>query len=245
MLSEEEEAHLLQRALDKGWLSRSELPDGRASASSAPARLGVRLDALVEAGVLSEEAISELLREAASASTVQPASAALGVAPTLPPPPSGGLSESAIPPVPRDEHAFVSPVPGWERYELLSLLGRGGMGTVYKARDLPLDRFVAVKFLHAEYESAVRRFQQEARAQARIDHENVCKVYEVGVVSGKPYIAMELVNGVPLHSVVDQLRLEEKLCIVRDTAEALHAAHRLGIVHRDVKPSNVRIEREN
>ena len=141
--------------------------------------------------------------------------------------------------------AGVAPalVPAAARYDLLDLLGRGGMGEVYKARDCELQRFVAVKFLRSDHEGAKQRFLQEARAQGRIDHENICKVYEVGELAGRPYIAMELVHGLPLHRVMSQLRVDEKLSILRDTAEALHAAHRLGIIHRDVKPSNLLIQR--
>lgn len=130
-----------------------------------------------------------------------------------------------------------------QRYELLEPIGKGGMGEVFKARDRRLNRLVAIKFLRTGHENATLRFQQEARAQARIEHPNVCKVHEVGDMNGRPYIAMELVGGLPLHKVMDQLRLEEKLCIVRDAAEALNAAHRLGIIHRDVKPSNLLVQR--
>ena len=87
------------------------------------------------------------------------------------------------------------PVLNWERYEFVRLLGRGGMGAVYMARDRRLGRIVALKFLRTEDPLMVQRFQQEARAQASIDHPLICKVFEVGEVEGKAYIAMQYVSG--------------------------------------------------
>src|SRR5579872_2228019 len=83
----------------------------------------------------------------------------------------------------------------WGPYDLLALLGEGGMGTVYRARDRRLDRLVALKFIRGGDTRLTRRFQQEARAQARITHENVCRVHEVGEIQGRAYIAMELIEG--------------------------------------------------
>ncbi|MBX7220443.1 MAG: protein kinase [Blastocatellia bacterium] len=134
------------------------------------------------------------------------------------------------------------PVQQWDRYEFVKLLGQGGMGQVFKAVDLRLKRTVALKFLLGDHPELVRRFHQEAQAQARIDHDNVCKVYEVGEVEGKPFIAMEFVDGPSLKEAATDLRLEEKITIFRDVALALHAAHRLGFIHRDVKPANIMLE---
>ena len=83
----------------------------------------------------------------------------------------------------------------WDRYELLELLGRGGMGVVWKARDRRLGRIVAVKLIRGADPNLAMRFVQEARAQARIDHPGICKVFEVGEVDGKRYIAMQFVDG--------------------------------------------------
>jgi serine/threonine-protein kinase len=132
---------------------------------------------------------------------------------------------------------------GWDRYSLVGLLGQGGMGQVYKAVDTRLGRLVALKFLRGEDPELARRMLEEARAQARIEHPNVCKVYEAGEVQGRAYIAMQLIQGKPLSRAAAELSLEEKLLVVRQAAEGLHAAHRLGIVHRDIKPSNIVVER--
>src|SRR6185312_12671447 len=135
------------------------------------------------------------------------------------------------------------PVAKWDRYELLDLLGKGGMGVVYKARDRRLDRTVAVKFILGADPNLTMRLLREARAQARIDHPNVCRVHEVGEVEGRAYIALQFVDGEPLHRAAKSMTLDEKIAVLRDVALAIHEAHKLGIVHRDLKPANVMIER--
>lgn len=135
------------------------------------------------------------------------------------------------------------PAPHWDKYEFVEVLGRGGMGMVYKATDRRLGRPVALKFIHGDDRGLIQRFLQEARAQARLDHPNICKVYEVGTVDGKPYIAMELVVGQTLDRACALLTMTEKLQILKDAAEAAHAAHTLGVIHRDLKPSNIMVER--
>ncbi len=135
------------------------------------------------------------------------------------------------------------PVIGWDRYELGELLGRGGMGAVYKARDRRLDRIVAIKFILGADPNLTLRFVREARAQARIDHPNVCRVYEVGEVEGRAYIAIQFVDGEPLGRLGARLSLDEKVAVMRDVALAIHEAHKLGIVHRDLKPANILVER--
>lgn len=137
----------------------------------------------------------------------------------------------------------VFPVANWDRYEFLSLLGRGGMGSVYKAMDRRLQRLVALKFVRGDDEHLIARFLQEARSQARINHPGICKVLEVGEVESKPYIAMQYVEGLSLQQAKAQLSQDEKVILIKECAEALHAAHQLGIIHRDVKPSNVMVER--
>ncbi|HWN71476.1 MAG TPA: protein kinase, partial [Haliangium sp.] len=133
--------------------------------------------------------------------------------------------------------------PVWDRYQHVRLLGEGGMGRVFLAYDPRLRRNVAIKFMRDQTSGLVRRFLAEARAQARVDHAHVCKVYEVGEVGGRAYIAMQHVNGEPLDALTGKLTLEQKVVLLRDVAEGLHAAHRVGLIHRDIKPSNILVER--
>jgi len=133
----------------------------------------------------------------------------------------------------------------WDRYEIVRFLGRGGMGSVYEARDKRLARHVAIKFIHGADPITTKRFLQEARAQARIDHPNVCKVLEVGEVEDKAYIAMQLIQGASLSDAAKGMTLDEKVRVMKTVTEAVHAAHRLGIIHRDIKPANVMVEKQN
>lgn len=137
----------------------------------------------------------------------------------------------------------IYPVVDWDKYEFLSILGRGGMGAVYKARDRRLNRLVALKFILGDDPALVQRFLQEAHAQARLDHPNLCRVYEVGQVEGKPYIAMQFISGQPLDRACTEMSLHQKVELIRDAALALHEAHRAGIIHRDIKPANIMVER--
>ncbi|MBI2072647.1 MAG: protein kinase [Gemmatimonadetes bacterium] len=137
------------------------------------------------------------------------------------------------------------------RYELLKLLGAGGMGAVFLAREAALKRLVAVKVLApalAAYQPARVRFQREARAAAALSHPNVVRVYAVGETRGKlPYIIMQYVEGLALHDwLLQRGRVPERDArrIIGEVAAALAAAHARDLVHRDVKPANVLIETE-
>jgi len=130
------------------------------------------------------------------------------------------------------------------RYRILSPIGEGGMGSVSLAEDLELGRKVALKFLspaYADDEAARRRLVREATAAARLDHPFICKVYEVGESDGHPFIAMEYVEGRTLKDRLTKgpIPLPEALRLANEMAEALDCAQRHGLVHRDVKPSNV------
>jgi formylglycine-generating enzyme required for sulfatase activity len=130
-------------------------------------------------------------------------------------------------------------------YELLGELGRGGMGMVYRARDPGADREVALKLLSGALsdEKARTRFRREAHLTAQLDHPNVVKVHAAGEHRELPFIVYELVEGArELGAVLPGLPREQRLALVRDVARALGAAHALGIVHRDVKPSNVLVD---
>jgi serine/threonine-protein kinase len=135
------------------------------------------------------------------------------------------------------------PVPQWDRYEFLALLGRGGMGAVYKARDRRLGRIVALKFIHGDDPGQIQRFMQEARAQSRLAHPHICQVYEVGTVDNKPYIAMQLVDGLSLDKACRTMTLLDKVRVMKEVVEAMHAAHEQGVIHRDLKPSNILVTR--
>ena len=158
-----------------------------------------------------------------------------------------GATLDSEPGRPRSASSRVSinpfPVAQWDRYEFQKLLGQGGMGAVYKARDRRLDRLVALKFIRNDDEQQIHRFMQEARAQSRIDHPGICKVHEVGEVDGKAYIAMQFIDGVSLQQAARGMSLHDKVAVIRDAALALHAAHELQIIHRDIKPANIMIER--
>ena len=131
------------------------------------------------------------------------------------------------------------------RYRIEAELGRGGMGTVYRAHDPVLDRVVAVKVLASDLlaEPGMReRFLREARSAARLQHPNVVTVYEFGEVDGVPFIAMEFLEGDDLAAAVGLGRLpdlDSRLAVVAQLCDGLAYAHRHGVVHRDVKPSNV------
>ena len=129
-------------------------------------------------------------------------------------------------------------------YRIVSLLGAGAMGEVYRARDDRLGRDVAIKILPAAFShdaDRLRRFQQEARAAGQLNHPNIMAVYDVGEHEGAPYLVCELLDGDPLRRRVDGRPLPARRALEygRQIAEGLAAAHDQGIVHRDLKPENV------
>ena len=133
------------------------------------------------------------------------------------------------------------------KYELHQLLGEGAMGIVWKAYDTVLRRYVALKLLSSSFRKTKdmqERFLREARAAGAIQHANIVTVYDLGESEGQLYIAMELVEGRDLSDMIalrDPLALERKLDITMEVLAGLHFAHQRGVIHRDVKPSNVRI----
>src|SRR5262245_60867550 len=126
-------------------------------------------------------------------------------------------------------------------YEIVSLLGSGGMGEVYKARDMRLDRTVAIKILPSADPELKARFEREAKAIASLQHPHICTLYDVGHQNGTDYLVIEYLEGETLDKKIARgpLKLDEALKIAIEIAGALDRAHRAGITHRDLKPANI------
>jgi eukaryotic-like serine/threonine-protein kinase len=132
-------------------------------------------------------------------------------------------------------------------YKILEKLGEGGMGVVYKAQDMKLDRFVALKFLPphlAASEQDKARFIQEAKSASALNHPNVCTIYDIQEHEGQLFIVMEFIDGRTLQEIKDTLSQKQALDIGIQIAEGLAAAHEKGIVHRDIKPENIMIRKD-
>src|SRR6195256_103945 len=131
-------------------------------------------------------------------------------------------------------------------YEITSLLGKGGMGEVYRARDLKLKREVAIKILPDEFShdsERVARFQREAEAVASLNHPHIAAIYHIEQAAESQFLVLELVEGETLADriVRGPIPVDEALALARQIAEALEAAHERGIIHRDLKPANIKI----
>lgn len=133
------------------------------------------------------------------------------------------------------------------RYQITERIGRGGMASVYRAHDPGIDRTIAIKFLHAAYceeEEYRARFLREARAAGMLSHPNIVTVHDVGEIEGRPYMAMELIEGEPMNELMSRsgpMPIRDTLVIGLQLAKALDYAHGKGIVHRDIKPSNIMV----
>lgn len=133
------------------------------------------------------------------------------------------------------------------QYEILEVLGRGGMGVVYKAMDTRLHRTVAIKVFHenlVQQEVVIKRFIRESSISAQLDHPNIVKVYNFEKQAGQSYLVMEFIQGKPLLDYIQEYQpgLESKLEILAKVANALHYAHRKNIIHRDIKPANIMVK---
>jgi serine/threonine-protein kinase len=155
----------------------------------------------------------------------------------------GGTPSSSAP----DEGRFPAGTVLAGRYRILGLLGKGGMGEVYKAFDLILNQTVALKFLtHAHLgEAALIRFRNEVRIARQVSHPNVCRVYDVGMVEGLHFLSMEYIDGEDLASLlrrIGRLPQDKAIEFTRKICAGLGAAHERGVLHRDLKPTNIMID---
>lgn len=152
-------------------------------------------------------------------------------------------------PDPAEELLPIGTVLG-DRYEVLSVIGSGGMGIVYKARHRLMDRLVAVKMLNRETianQELLERFQGEAKTASMLSHPNIVAVFDYGVYEEKPYLVMDYVEGRSLEDLIIEgpIPLKRIFSIFSQTADALSHAHQKGVIHRDVKPSNIMIEKND
>ena len=147
-----------------------------------------------------------------------------------------------------DDARFIPGTILAERYRIVGLLGKGGMGEVYRADDLKLSQPVALKFLPDRFLSdgaALARFHREVRVARQVSHRNVCRVYDIGEIDGKHYLSMEFIKGEELSSLlrrIGRLPSDKAVQIARQICAGLAAAHENGILHRDLKPANVMID---
>jgi serine/threonine-protein kinase len=254
IMSAQTESGLLRLAIAKGLLRWEDLdsvsdhlPDSSGSSDDSLLH-GRWIRALLDAGFLTPDAVAGLAAELERSGDDLTPDLMGGSSPWNRRPSSGRFfsqdvaspgSAEGLDLVP--EYRFLA---DWSRYQVERLLGTGGMGTVYKAFDPTLGRYVALKFLHRNDDDHTQRFLREARAQARIAHPHVCQVHEVGEVEGRPYIAMQYIDGRSLGELCEELTVETKVRLLRDVARAVHAAHRNGLIHRDLKPGNILMARE-
>jgi hypothetical protein len=247
---------IVERAIEQGLLSPADVKKAKAqithaeTAGPVSSKWGFLIEALVKMGKIKVAVIEKLAEEIAreeqepdhekqpqreKEEPITRPAAALVTSPV-----ADGITK--LQDKYEQETLETVPVREWDRYEIADFLGEGGMGRVYKAFDPVLKRYVAIKFIRGEDPALARRFLREAQAQASIDHENVCKVFEVGEIEDKLYIAMQYIDGFTLRDIPPEITLEQKVLLMKEVAEGIQAAHKLGIIHRDIKPGNVIVE---
>src|SRR5579862_5819502 len=161
------------------------------------------------------------------------------------------IAKESLEDYPQDVRPFVQdPSRQINQYILAKVLGKGGMGEVWKAWDRKLSRWAAIKFLLGQSEEGVLRFKREAKMAARLTHPNIAPVHEVGEAPGRQpgqpachFLAMEYIDGVTLGSA--KLSIRDRVDVFVKVAQGLEAAHKGGIVHRDIKPANIMLTKEN
>lgn len=146
-----------------------------------------------------------------------------------------------------DEFNYIKQLPSDFPYEIVEKVGQGGMGQVYKAVEKNSRRTIAIKFIAARdtQQATQKRFLREAQLSAQLNHPNIIKVHNIGLIKNHLYIAMEYIHGKTLDSCLQKFSQQQKLVILEKIARALHYAHEKGIVHRDIKPANIIITEEN
>lgn len=246
-------AQIVHKALESGLLQTSDVEEieGKGQKEKTVILLQnwkkAQLDELVKRGRIKQEEIEQLYQEVKDADTILSVDNSSEQKPVtnntfdLEKLKQDKTDTEEVEEDIKEELHHNFPVKNWDRFEFKKLLGYGGMGLVYQAWDVKLNRMVALKFLRNSYSQSSKRFLQEARAQCRIEHDNVCKVYEVGEVESIPYIVMQYIEGKSLRFAYKEMSLEQKVQAMRDIAYAIHAAHRLSIIHRDIKPDNIMI----
>jgi serine/threonine protein kinase len=129
-----------------------------------------------------------------------------------------------------------------EQYILIKQIGKGGMGTVWKAWDRKLSRYIAIKFLSGGADEEVERFNREAKVAASVRHPNIASIFEIGAAKGQHFIAMEFIDGTGMDQI--NVSLRDLIEMMRNVALAIESAHRAGIVHRDLKPQNIMVTKQ-
>jgi len=229
-LTAQNPSQILGLALVRGLISYGDI--ARAMESCAGEGAAEILLWLDSSGVLGMEQQSLLAQEVLPAPEPEgPPPVAWQPSPSAPPPCAGQFKTATV-------------LPSWGHYRNLRFIGEGGMGRIFQAYDPSLRRVVALKILRGDSPELILRFLLEAQNQAAVEHPNICRVYEVGEWQGYSYIAMQFIVGEALDMLAPRLSLEQKVEVTRTVAEAIHAAHALGLVHRDIKPANIMVERE-
>lgn len=271
-MSAEDPAKLGSMAVARGWLTREQLAEClelQKSRSGGAPRAGLLGEILLEKNYLTPERLQWLLLHQERYIIECPHCKARLLAPELPPGTKTHctkckkgmvLAGPGQPPRPTDDPAPPpappsppgDPMIGREigGYRVEGKLGAGGMGIVYKARQIALDRTVALKFLKADGDAApdfIERFKREAQAAARLNHANIIQVHDAGHEGGTLFFSMEFVEGETLSSILDRqgrIPPTKALRIVREVAKALAYAHGHGVIHRDIKPDNILLTKD-
>lgn len=240
---EEKERHILEKAKEKGLISQKKIEKILKKISKQQykedkltEKWGILLGEIIKKGWLKEEIITLIEKEIEEETSIKETKTASFISSESSAKIKTKLSEEIGPKYLNENKIFG-------KYEVIELLASGGMGEVYKAYDTTLNRYVALKFLKKEDPVRLKRFLREARMQAKVDNKNICKVYEVNEIEGKPFIAMQFINGIPLDEASHQMSRTEKIKVIQIIAEALNEAHNLGLIHRDIKPKNILIEK--